>query len=74
MSSNLWVPVTTLQSVIQPKEPGDRRSPVERVIRASWPVVGIAMRTIVGVSLLADPELVDQDAPQGVELVVADPL
>jgi hypothetical protein len=44
------------------------------VIRASWPVVGIAVRTIVGVSLLPDPELVDQDAPQGVELVVAGPL
>jgi len=28
----------------------------------------------IGVSLLPDPELVDQDAPQGVELVVADPL
>src|SRR5947208_1530089 len=27
MSSSLWVPVTTLRSVIRPEEPGDLRSP-----------------------------------------------
>jgi len=28
MSSNPWVPVTTLRSVIRPEELGDLRSPV----------------------------------------------